>query len=106
MESGVFLLGQWKNFEELEETLTLDELVQINNTMVDRENSKMEFQASIAGAKIKSGPKENKESQDGETLRDKIARSKEERQVKEGSKPGGAKDTFGQGQGYRVIGGR
>ena len=66
----------------------------------------MEFQASIAGAKIKSGPGEESKSQDGETLEDRLRRRKQEKQMKEGAVSGEAKSPFGAGQGYKVIGGR
>lgn len=66
----------------------------------------MEFRASIAGAKIKSGPKDESKSQDGETLEDRLRRRKQEKQMKTSSEPGEAKSPFGAGQGYKVIGGR
>lgn len=62
LESEVFLLGHWKNFEELEENLTIDELQAILDAINDREERDRIFRAAIAGVDYKGGTREKDNS--------------------------------------------
>jgi len=45
----VFLLGRWKNYDELEECLTFEELTAIINALRDKEARENRFMAAIQG---------------------------------------------------------
>lgn len=101
----MFLLGQWKNFDDLEESVTLDELVQIFNSLTERENRRMEFQARMAGAEIK-GDSDNTQKQastEPNSLADRL-RAKKQEKLQAESKAGKTTE-FAQGVGHTVIGG-
>jgi hypothetical protein len=55
----VFLLGNWKNYEELEESLSMPELVQTFKSMQKTEEEKRKFLASLQGVDL--GTEEKKE---------------------------------------------
>lgn len=52
LESEVFLIGRWDNFDDLEEKLTLDELTTIAKAIYDKDNSNRRFAAAIQGIDI------------------------------------------------------
>jgi hypothetical protein len=56
----VFLLGNWKNYEELENSLSMPELIQTFKSMQKSESEKRKFLASIQG--IDMGQEENENS--------------------------------------------
>jgi len=56
----VFLLGNWKNYEELENSLSMPELIQTFKSMQKSESEKRKFLASIQG--IDLGQEENESS--------------------------------------------
>jgi len=45
----VFLLGRWKNYDELEECLTFEELTAIINALREKEARENRFMAAIQG---------------------------------------------------------
>ncbi|UTN92294.1 tail assembly chaperone [Streptomyces phage Stigma] len=49
LEAEVFLLGHWKNFEEIEDNLTLDELQAILEAARDKEYRGQKFAAALKG---------------------------------------------------------
>lgn len=57
MEGEVFLLGNWRNYEELEDNLSMPELVQTFKAMQKTESEKREFLAMIQGVTL-NGSKE------------------------------------------------
>jgi hypothetical protein len=52
LESEVFLLGHWKNFEELEENLSIDELNALVEASRKKEEREMRFLAAINGVDL------------------------------------------------------
>ena len=48
----MFLLGHWKNFEEIEENLTLKELEVILQAARDQEYSRQKFAAALKGVNL------------------------------------------------------
>jgi len=56
----VFLLGNWKNYEELENSLSMPELIQTFKSIQKSESEKRKFLASIQG--IDMGQEENENS--------------------------------------------
>lgn len=57
----MFLLGHWKNFEELEEALSINELSAILDAMRDRDNRNRQFQAAMQGVDLGAQGKESVE---------------------------------------------
>ena len=101
----MFLLGAWKSFDELEECLTLDELIEAFNGIIERENRRMEFEAKLAGASIDEGTTNNKQTDtDKPSLADRLrarANAKRQEEARGSDKP----QEFSQGVAYQVIGG-
>lgn len=52
MEAEVFLLGHWKNFEEIEDNLTLDELQAILEASREQEYRRQKFAAALKGVDL------------------------------------------------------
>jgi hypothetical protein len=52
MEAEAILLGKWKNFEELEESVCLEELQEIIKAGRERDHRLMKFQAAINGINL------------------------------------------------------
>lgn len=48
----MFLLGHWKNFQDLEESLSLDELMATLKAIRDREHRQNKFVAAMQGIDI------------------------------------------------------
>lgn len=61
LESEAFLLGQWKNFAELEKTLNLDELTAIVEAARDRDERRQRFMAAIQGIDLNAGEQTSNE---------------------------------------------
>ena len=51
-EGDIFLLGHWKNYEELEENLSMPELIQTLKSMTKTEEDKRIFLAAIQGIEL------------------------------------------------------
>lgn len=49
LEAEVFILGNWKNFDELEDCLNLDELSLIVNSSRKAERERQKFAAALKG---------------------------------------------------------
>lgn len=49
MEAEVFLLGRWKNYDELEDSLTIEELLTTIEAIRERENNQRKFDAAMQG---------------------------------------------------------
>lgn len=62
LEAELFLLGHWKNFEEIEENLTLKEVEVILKAARDQEYHRQKFAAALKGVNLD----ENKTSSDEE----------------------------------------
>lgn len=62
------MLGRWKNYEELEESLTLEELMETINAISKKQNSEREFLAAIQGVEIEGGGQSSAPSRDITTL--------------------------------------
>lgn len=45
----MFLLGRWKNYDELEDSLTIEELLATISAIRDKENNERKFNAAIQG---------------------------------------------------------
>jgi hypothetical protein len=53
MEATLILeCGSWKNFDEIEDYLTLDELILLHDAIVKREKHNFRLQAALQGADI------------------------------------------------------
>ena len=52
MESQVFLLGHWKNYDELESSLSIEELVATIAAINDRDNEERKFFAALNGVDL------------------------------------------------------
>lgn len=65
LEAEAFLLGQWDNFEELEEKLNLDELMAILNAKQQQEFNRNKFMAALQGATLEEPEKKEEEPRKG-----------------------------------------
>ena len=54
----VFLLGNWKNYDELEDNLSMPELIQTFKSMQKTEEEKRKFLASLQGINLNEETKE------------------------------------------------
>lgn len=102
----MFQLGSWRNYDELEEYLSMDELVATYNAIIKKENERMEFEAKVAGAEFKGGPpaEQTEQAQNGGgTLRDRIEQRKQEK-LQQDAVLGKDVEAF-EGVGYQIIGG-
>ena len=61
MESEVFLLGHWKNYDELESNLSLDELMATLNASRDKEQRERKFLAAMQGVDLEDSSKESED---------------------------------------------
>jgi len=61
----VFLLGHWKNYSELEENLSMPELIQTLQSMNKKEEQNRKFLAGLQGINL-----ENAEEKEGPTFED------------------------------------
>lgn len=52
------MLGHWKNFDELESNLSLDELTALLNASREKEDREMRFLAAINGVDLEDSAKE------------------------------------------------
>ena len=66
MLGEVFLLGNWKNYEELEESLSMPELIQTFKSMQKTEEEKRKFLASLQGVNLNG----EEEKTEGPTFED------------------------------------
>src|SRR6478736_9317435 len=59
LESEVILTGMYKNYEELEECLTLEELEEVYSTIKKREFEAMKFTAALKGINLEEDDVDN-----------------------------------------------
>jgi len=59
LEAELFLLGHWKNFEDIEDTLTLDELQKILEAAREKDHNKQRFAAALQGVDLDKDKKED-----------------------------------------------
>lgn len=62
MEAEAFLIGQWRNFEELEVNLSLPELEAIIDAERDRQYTQNKFLAALKGIDLDAGAAESVQS--------------------------------------------
>jgi hypothetical protein len=55
IESEVFLLGMWKNFDEMEESICLPELIHLISTQRDLDYKEKRFMAALQGVDLDKG---------------------------------------------------
>jgi len=60
LEAEVFILGNWKNFDELEECLNLDELSLLINSSRKAERERQKFAAALKGVDLDSESNDTK----------------------------------------------
>lgn len=75
MEAEVFLSGVWKNYEELEETLSLPELLMTLEAMRKVKWKDYRFQASMQGVSLPQDPTANEGRTFDEIKRDAMIRA-------------------------------
>lgn len=75
LETEVFLLGIWKNFDEMEKSISMPELVTILSTRRDLDYDEKKFMAAIQGIDLdeQSGNGEARGQQEWENLKAKVA---------------------------------
>lgn len=75
LETEVFLLGIWKNYDELESSISMPELVSILSTRRDLDYDEKRFMAAIQGVDLdeQAGNGEVKGQQEWENLKAKVA---------------------------------
>lgn len=56
----MFLLGHWKNYDELEEQLSLDELMKTLEAFKDKEYRDRKFMAALKGIDLDANSKSDK----------------------------------------------
>lgn len=77
------MLGHWKNFDELESSLSIDELNAILNASREKQERDMKFQAAINGIDV-DGEKQEEVPQDISVLQNSRLASQEGFGVGEG----------------------
>lgn len=95
------MLGSWTNYEHLEESLTIDELIETFDIISENRVKEMEFLAKLNGAEVKSSGSSSPQTESNslaERLRSKMNKEKEDLAIS------GNKTSFSDGVGYQVIG--
>lgn len=82
MESEVFLLGHWKNFDELESSLSVEELSAILDASREKEKRGNKFLAAINGVELDE--EESAEPVDISSLKNSMQASQEGFGINEG----------------------
>lgn len=101
-ESEVFNLGIWKNFEEMEESLTLSELLRLYSTVRKREIRQYKMHLKAQGAEVTvfdDGPQEDRDESAFERI-DKRVRERAGNQGENNKREG---SPFGTGIGFKQI---
>jgi hypothetical protein len=83
LESEVFLLGHWKNFDELESSLSIDELNALLEASRGKEEREMKFFAALNGVELDEEEK-SEEIKDIASLQNRMTASKEGFGIDEG----------------------
>lgn len=74
LEAEAFLLGQWKNFEEMEDNLSLPELNAVLNAAREQEYNRRKFAAALKGVDLE-------ESSSQESAEERFERIKRQAQA-------------------------
>lgn len=73
LETEVFLLGIWKNYDELESSLCVQELMQILSSRRELEYEEKKFLAAIQGINLDEATGSDKGQQEWENLKARVA---------------------------------
>lgn len=73
LETEVFLLGIWKNFDELETSICIEELMQILSITRDLDYQEKKFLAAIQGIDLDGAGEEEKGQKEWEDLKARVA---------------------------------
>ena len=73
--------GPWKNFEELEESLTLEELLSLYESVTDKEDRMVRNMAAIFGVDV-SDDSGTPQEEDKSTFQDVLQRARQKRREK------------------------
>jgi hypothetical protein len=68
IEAEVFIKGKWSNFEELEDTLTMQELVALAKAIFDNKHGDRKFAAALNGIDLESEVNEYGTEGEGEMV--------------------------------------
>ncbi len=71
----MFLLGHWKDYDELENSLSMPELTATLKAMYNAESRKNKFMASLQGVSLDSSDSNNNSEKQPSTLKDIQARA-------------------------------
>jgi hypothetical protein len=71
----VFLLGHWKDYDELENSLSMPELTATLKAMYSAESRKNKFMASLQGVSLDSSDSDDNSEKQPSTLKDIQARA-------------------------------
>jgi len=58
LEAEVFLLGHWKNYDELESSISIEELLATLKAMHDKEDRQNKFMAALQGIELEEKEEE------------------------------------------------
>ena len=72
MESEVFLIGAWKNYEELEISLSMKELVEILSNKRELDYQEKKFVAAIQGIDLDSSSDSSRGQKEWEDLKARV----------------------------------
>jgi len=104
-ETEVFLLGIYKDYEELETSLSLQELITIINTQRDLDYQEKKFLASLQGVQLDGGSSE-KEVDPWEAMKARVfsgGRTTDPNDIASFQGPKAAKAGFGVGMGIDYV---
>lgn len=73
LETEVFLLGIWKNFDELEKSISIEELMQILSITRDLDYEEKRFMAALQGIDLDSKQEEERGQKEWENLKARVA---------------------------------
>lgn len=72
LETEVFFIGIWKNYEELEKSITIQELMYILNTKRELDYTEKKFLAALQGVNLDEGQEETKGQKEWEDLKARV----------------------------------
>lgn len=62
MEAKVFLTGKWKNYEDMEDEMSMPELIHTLNTIIEVEYENRKFLAALKGVDLDEGKEDGIEA--------------------------------------------
>lgn len=72
LENEVFLLGIWKSYDELERSISIQELMSILTTIRDLDYEEKKFMAALQGINLDESSESNKGQQEWEDLKARV----------------------------------